>query len=843
MATPRTPTTARRGAARPPRKRRSTSRCATGAGATASPSSLCWVAGHRAVRDRRRRSSSTWRSRGCSTCSLDAALPRDPQPAARPVEDRRLPRPDPRHGPADGHRHRRSRRRSRVGDRDLDRRVRPARRAGARRRVGDRDRRRARPTSCIAIFGLALFQQGIFGWMSFTAEGGAVFGRSFLTAGAMMSLIALPMVFGATREGLQAIPRTCARRPTASARRRSRRSAASCCRRCGRTSPPARRSAWAASPATRRSSSILLGATLRLDAEGVDPGRRRAPRHRLDADELRLQQLARRRGQRAGEGLRRRVRAAADRHRPELRRRRDRPARRQTGSSPRGWAHDRRRPRTPRGPDADADARRRAGRPRWRRRCARIVVDRRRRSPRRPCADHGRDARARRAGPERMTLDEPQRRSTAASRPSRSVSLPIRQGEVLALIGPSGCGKTTLLRTLNRLTELTPSARRDGHDRCSTARTSTRSRSPSCAAACRWSSSSPTRSRCRSSTTSPTRCASRRRKRPGKAVLEPLVERRAAARRPVGRGRATTSTARRCASPAASSSGCASRARIATRPEVLLMDEPCSALDPRSTAVIEELIGELRHELADRDRHPQPRSRRTASATSVAFMYLGDLVEYGAGRAGLRRAARPAHARLRRRGVRVMRARARAAAVAGRAGAVGLRDDAGQERAAAPSGARSSLNAEGADGRRANPDVQVRRDARCVQDANGVAAVVELRNRGTAAQAGAAGRDRRPRRQAARGSTATTSPASSRRCVSLPLLAPGERGLLGQQPDLAGGQAAPRSTAKVGAAKGAAPAQVPRPSPSRGVALGRRQRRRLRHGHRSPTARRSSRSA
>src|SRR5579859_776128 len=44
----------------------------------------------------------------------------------------------------------------------------------------------------------------------------------------------------------------------------------------------------------------------------------------------------------------------------------------------------------------------------------------------------------------------------------KSVSMSIHQGEVLALIGPSGCGKTTLLRTLNRLTELTPNARQGG---------------------------------------------------------------------------------------------------------------------------------------------------------------------------------------------------------------------------------------------------------------------------------------------------------------------------------------------------------------------------------------------
>jgi len=62
------------------------------------------------------------------------------------------------------------------------------------------------PDIVLAIFGLVLFQQGIFQWMSFTAAGGAVFGRSFMTAGMMMSLIALPMVFGTTREGLQSIP-------------------------------------------------------------------------------------------------------------------------------------------------------------------------------------------------------------------------------------------------------------------------------------------------------------------------------------------------------------------------------------------------------------------------------------------------------------------------------------------------------------------------------------------------------------------------------------------------------------------------------------------------------------
>jgi phosphate transport system permease protein len=62
------------------------------------------------------------------------------------------------------------------------------------------------PTIVLAIFGLLVFSKGIFGFLSFTAQGGAVFGRSFFIAGIMMSLIALPLVVGATREALQSIP-------------------------------------------------------------------------------------------------------------------------------------------------------------------------------------------------------------------------------------------------------------------------------------------------------------------------------------------------------------------------------------------------------------------------------------------------------------------------------------------------------------------------------------------------------------------------------------------------------------------------------------------------------------
>ena len=67
---------------------------------------------------------------------------------------------------------------------------------------------------------------------------------------------------------------------------------------------------------------------------------------------------------------------------------------------------------------------------------------------------------------------------------------------------------------------------------------------------------------------------------------------------------------------------------VATRPEVILLDEPCSALDPISTAKIEELIDELSNEYTIVIvTHNMQQASRTSDHT--AFMFLGELVEFG----------------------------------------------------------------------------------------------------------------------------------------------------------------------------------------------------------------------
>ena len=229
------------------------------------------------------------------------------------------------------------------------------------------------------------------------------------------------------------------------------------------------------------------------------------------------------------------------------------------------------------------------------------------------------------AGPERLRLDDVSI-YYGAKRAVNSVSMSIHQGEVLALIGPSGCGKTSLLRTLNRLTELTPSAARsgtvllDGQDVHALQDTALRSR-----VAMVFQQPNPFPMSIFDNVAFALREQSR--KRPRRRELEPMV---IDALRRAGLYEEVRDDLDR---PALRLSGgqqqrlCIARA-IAPRPEVLLMDEPCSALDPISTAVIEELIGELRRELAVVIvTHNLAQAQRVAD--KVAFMYLGDLVEYG----------------------------------------------------------------------------------------------------------------------------------------------------------------------------------------------------------------------
>ncbi len=208
----------------------------------------------------------------------------------------------------------------------------------------------------------------------------------------------------------------------------------------------------------------------------------------------------------------------------------------------------------------------------------------------------------------------------------KEVSLPVRQGEVLALIGPSGCGKTTLLRSLNRLTELTSTARLSGRillddvDITQIEPTLLRRRVTMV-----FQQPNPFPMSVFDNIAYVLREQGSRRGR--KRDLMPKVQ---SALERAGLWEEVKSNLNH---PALRLSGgqqqrlCIARA-LAAEPEVLLLDEPCSALDPRSTSLIEELIMSLREEIAIVIvTHNLQQAYRVAD--KVAFMYLGDLVEYG----------------------------------------------------------------------------------------------------------------------------------------------------------------------------------------------------------------------
>jgi phosphate transport system ATP-binding protein len=212
----------------------------------------------------------------------------------------------------------------------------------------------------------------------------------------------------------------------------------------------------------------------------------------------------------------------------------------------------------------------------------------------------------------------------------RDVSLPVRRGEVLALIGASGSGKTTLLRSLNRLTEVTAGAARagritlDGEEIHELEVNDLRRRVSMVFQQPNPFPMSIYDNVAYALAERPTHGRRRRRRTP---------ELEQAAAEALRRAGLYDEVADDLGRPALRLSGgqqqrlCIARA-LAAEPEVLLLDEPCSALDPISTATIEQLIVGLRESVAVVIvTHNLQQALRVAD--HVAFMHLGELVEYG----------------------------------------------------------------------------------------------------------------------------------------------------------------------------------------------------------------------
>ena len=208
----------------------------------------------------------------------------------------------------------------------------------------------------------------------------------------------------------------------------------------------------------------------------------------------------------------------------------------------------------------------------------------------------------------------------------KNVSLDITARAVTAIIGPSGCGKSTFLRALNRMHELNPEARMEGQihlfgdDIYSRAVESVTVRRR-IGMVFQKSNPFPTMSVFDNVTVGLRLNGVRKRKLLAERMEQSL---RMAA--------LWDEVKDRLHAPAISLSGgqqqrlCIARA-LAVQPEVLLMDEPASALDPLATARIEELILELKKDFTIVIvTHNMQQAARISDFT--AFFYIGELIEY-----------------------------------------------------------------------------------------------------------------------------------------------------------------------------------------------------------------------
>jgi phosphate transport system ATP-binding protein len=208
----------------------------------------------------------------------------------------------------------------------------------------------------------------------------------------------------------------------------------------------------------------------------------------------------------------------------------------------------------------------------------------------------------------------------------RNINLEIPERKVTAFIGPSGCGKSTLLRTFNRMFELYPEQRADGAilfdgENLLTSRKDVALIRAKVGMVFQKPTPFPM------SIYDNIAFGVRLFENLSAADMDERVEwalRKAAL---------WTEVRDKIDQSGAGLSGgqqqrlCIARG-IAIKPEVLLLDEPCSALDPISTGKIEELIAELKHDYTVVIvTHNMQQAARVSDIT--AYMYLGDLVEVG----------------------------------------------------------------------------------------------------------------------------------------------------------------------------------------------------------------------
>ena len=209
----------------------------------------------------------------------------------------------------------------------------------------------------------------------------------------------------------------------------------------------------------------------------------------------------------------------------------------------------------------------------------------------------------------------------------KSVSLDIQAKAVTAIIGPSGCGKSTFLRSLNRMHELVATARMEGGIRLFGQDIYGKDVEPvivrrRVGMVFQKSNPFPTMSIGENVTVGMRLNGVRNR-----SLLAEQTE------KSLRMAALWDEVKDRLNAPAVSLSGgqqqrlCIARA-LAVQPEVLLMDEPASALDPLATSKIEDLIRELRKDYTIVIvTHNMQQAARASDYT--AFFYLGELVEFG----------------------------------------------------------------------------------------------------------------------------------------------------------------------------------------------------------------------